>query len=341
MGKENTIRTGISTPNRILDMASSMNSSRAPFTPQFIYGVVRSINTASKEIIYSPIESNIPASKIGTAIPLTSNFVKLPEVNNIVRIFAGPDTDASISNSVGSKTLYYDPTPVGVWQVPNDNKIDQNTPPKAKEIKPTNKNIKTASLGIPHNSGGKDTGNGAKPTNGYIISKPIESNNTFAIIIGGTPSSAYGAQYMKEQAEKAGIISTKNIIFSNWENSTSSIKNAVKEQYPNATFSSICGYSKGGENCSGEIGNFPFVGFIDPSLNASVLFTSKKQPNAPIADSSCYMIYNPSNWDKSYPTLAARQRAAGPLMGKRATLVNKGHTDNFPLLFFQTYGNKL
>ena len=342
MGKENTIRTGINMPNRMLDMASSMNNSKAAFVPQFIYGLVKSINPSTKEIVYSPIESNIPSTKVGTAIPMSTNFVKLPEVGNVVRIFPGPDIDASISNSVGSKTLYYDPNSVTIWQVPNNNKIDQNTPPKAKEIKVDNKNLKKASIGIPHNSPNKKTTSnaGSTATHSTIISKPLASDNSFAIIIGGTPSSKFGAAFMKKEAETAGIISNKNIIFSDWENSTESIMNTVKKDYPNATFSSFSGFSKGGENASGEIGNFPFIGFIDPSLNASVLTTSKKQPNAPITNSSCYMMYNPANWDNDYPTLAARQRAAGPKMGTRATLVNQGH-GKFPVLFFQTYGNRL
>ena len=46
----------------------------------------------------------------------------------------------------------------------------------------------------------------------------------------------------------------------------------------------------------------------------------------------------PENWGK---LLGDRQRVAGPLMGKNAILTTRGHTDNFPVLFFQTYGNKL
>jgi hypothetical protein len=142
---------------------------------------------------------------------------------------------------------------------------------------------------------------------------------------------------MKKQAEIAGVISTKNIIFSDWENHTDAIINAVKKDYPNATFSSFMGFSKGGENCSVEIGNFPVILFCDPSINLSAITATKTNP-APISSSSCYMMYNPDNWGKM---LGDRQRVAAPLMGKRATLVTKKHLDNFPVLFFQTYGNKL
>jgi hypothetical protein len=344
MGKENTIRTGINMPNRMLDMASSMHSSRAMSRPSFIYGLVKNVNPTTRDITYSPIESNIPTSKTGTASPLTNNFIKLPEIGNIVRIYSGPDTDASVSNSVGSKILYYDPNPVGVWKTVDSNKITQDTniASKAKEVKVNAKDLKQAIIGIPHNKPNKPTTSkaGSTATHSTIISKPLASDNSFAIVIGGTPSSKFGADFMKKEAETAGIISNKNIIFSNWENSTESIMNTVKKDYPNATFSSFSGFSKGGENASGEIGNFPFIGFIDPSLNASVLAISKNNPNPPITNSSCYMMYNPANWDNDYPTLAARQRAAGPKMGKRATLVNQGH-GKFPVLFFQTYGNKL
>jgi hypothetical protein len=344
MGRENTIRTGINMPNRMLDMASNAYSSRNMSRPPFTYGLVRSINTATKEIVYSPIASNIPSLKTGIAIPMSTNIVKLPEPNNIVKIFAGPGTDASVANAPGANVIYYDPNPVGVWQTVDNNKITQGTTetPKAKEISVSNKDIKKATTGIPHNKPNKLTTSnaGSTATHSTIISKPLVSDNSFAIVVGGTPSSKFGAAFMKKEAETAGIINNKNIIFSDWENSTESIMNTVKKDYPNATFSSFNGFSKGGENASGEISNFPFIGFIDPSLNASVLFTSKKQPNAPITNSSCYMMYNPANWDNDYPTLAARQRAAGSKMGTRATLVNQGH-GKFPVLFFQTYGNRL
>ena len=335
MGKENTIRTGISTSNRVLDMASSMNSSRAAFIPQFIYGLVRSINATTKEIIYSPITSNIPSTKVGTAIPLTSNFVKLPEINNIVRIFDGPDTDASISNSVGSKTLYYDPTPVAVWQAPNNNKIDQNTPPKAKEVSVNNKNLKKATTGIPHNKPNKPTTSnaGATATHSTIISKPLASDDSFAIIIGGYPSSANGASQIKKLAEAAGITNNKNIIFSDYENSTESIMNTVKKDYPNATFSSFSGWSRGGLNAWAEVGNFNFVGLMDPSMPKSGSI-----PNT--TDQRAFMMYNPNNWHTSYPLIEANQRLYGPKMGNRATELKEGHSV-IPVTFLKTYKNKL
>ena len=343
MGRENTIRTGINMPNRMLDMASNAYSSRNTSSPPFTYGLVRSINTATKEIVYSPIASNIPSLKTGIAIPISTNIIKLPEPDNIVRIFAGPGTDASVANAPGANVIYYDPNPVGVWQTVDNNKIKQSTSltPKAKEISVSAKDIKKASLGVPHNTPNKLTTSnaGSKPTHNYIISKPLASDNSFAILIGGTPSSTYGAAYMKKQAEAAGVISSKNFIFSDFENSTESLMNVVKKDYPNATFSSFSGFSKGGENTSREVGNFPFIGFIDPSLSASVVAISKNG-TAKIADSSVYMMYNPSNWDNSYPQLAARQRAAGSILGKRATLINQGH-GKFPVLFLQTYITKL
>lgn len=341
MGRENTIRTGVNVPNRMLDMTYNISSAKKSPAPSFTYGLVRDVNPSNKSISYSPIVSNVPTNKIGIAIPLSTNFVKLPEVNNVVRVFVGPDTDSSIANSIGSNTMYYDPNPVCVWKTVDNNKINQSLlqAPKDKASNVTAKDIKKASLGIPHNKPNKLTTSnaGPMPTHNYIISKPIATDNSFAIIIGGTKSFQYGAHYMKQQAEKAGIISKKNIIFSDWENSTESIMNAVKKDYPNATFSSFMGFSKGGENCSVEIGNFPVILFCDPSINLSAITFSKNKP-APIANGSCYMLYNPENWGK---LLGDRQRVAGPLMGKNAILTTRGHTDNFPVLFFQTYGNKL
>ena len=342
MGRENTIRTGINTSTRMLDMASNAYSSRN-FSSHFTYGLVRAVNTATKEIIYSPIASNIPSLKTGIAIPMSTNFVKLPEPNNIVRIFQGPNTDSSVANAPGAVTIYYDPNPVGVWQTVDNNKIEQSTTiaPKAKEVSVSNKDIKQTTTGIPHNTPNKPSasGVGPMPTHNTIISKPLESDDSFAIVIGGTPSSSYGASFMKKQAEIAGIISKKNIIFSDWENHTNAIMNKVKKDYPNATFSSFSGFSKGGENTSGEIGNFPFIGFMDPSLTASVVATTKDKP-AKIASNGVYMMYNPNNWDNDYPQLAARQRAAGPMLGNRATLIKQIH-GKFPVSFFQTYGNRL
>ena len=332
MGRENTIRTGISIPNRMLDMASSMNNTRSTFTPRFEYGLVRVINPDTKGIIYSPIVSNVPATKTGTAIPISTNFLKLPEPGSVVKIFPGPSTDASTANAVGTNTMYYDPVPVTVWKVPNDNKLDQTPTPKPKEVKPTNKDIKTASLGIPHNSGGKNTGNGPKPTHNYIISKPLASDNTFAIIIGGYPSSANGAAQIKKLAESAGITGNKNIIFSDYENSTESLMNIVKKDYPNATFSSFSGWSRGGLNAWEEVGNFPFVGLMDPSMPKNNI------PNT--TDPGAFMMYNPNNWHTSYPLIESNQRLYGPKMGNRATEVKEGHSA-IPVTFLKTYKNRL
>jgi hypothetical protein len=326
----------------MLDMTYNVSSAKKSPTPHFTYGLVRDVNPSNRSISYSPIVSNVPSNKVGIAIPLSTNFVKLPEPNNIVRIFVGPDIDASIANSVGSNTMYYDPTPVGVWKTVDNNKIDQGLlqAPKDKASNVNAKDIKKSSLGIPHNTPNKPTPSNAGPfpPNGtYIISNPLPSDNSFAIVIGGTPSSSFGAAYMKQQAEKAGIINNKNIIFSNWENPTNSLMNAVKKLNPNATFSSFMGFSKGGENCSVEIGNFPVILFCDPSINLSAITSIKNKP-APIANGNCYMIYNPENWGK---LLGDRQRIAGPLMGKNAILTKRGHTKDFPVLFFQTFGNKL
>jgi hypothetical protein len=334
MGRENTIRTGISIPNKMLDMASNAYNSITRHHKANSYGLVRAVNPTTRQIIYSPISNNIPLAKQGIAIPLSTNFIKLPEPNNIVRIIIGPNTDTSVANVPGSNTVYYDPNPIGVWQTVDNNKINPGPTldQKAKEISVNPKDLKQVTLGIPHNkpSNLSTSKAGPKPTHNYIISKPIASNNTFAIIVGGTPSSSYGATYMKKQAETAGIISNKNIIFSDFENSTESLMNAVRDKFPEASFTSFSGFSRGGQNACGEIGNFSFIGLIDPSLTI----------NANVTDNSVYMMYNPNNWDNSYPQLADRQRAIGPKMGGRATQLNKIHSQ-FPVLFFQTYGNKL
>jgi len=334
MGRENTIRTGVNVPNRMLDMTYNVSSAKKSPAPHFTYGLVRDVNPSNRSISYSPIVSNVPSNKVGIAIPLSTNFVKLPEPNNIVRIFVGPDIDASIANSVGSNTMYYDPTPVGVWKTVDNNKIDQSLlqAPKDKASNVNAKDIKKAALGIPHNSNKKTNGANSLPTHNYIISKPIASDDSFAIIIGGYPSSANGASQIKKLAEAAGVTSNKNIIFSDYENSTESLKNVIKKDYPNATFSSFSGWSRGGLNAWAEVGNFNFVGLMDPSMPSGYI------PNT--TDPGAFMMYNPNNWHTSYPLIESNQRLYGPKMGNRATELKQGHSV-IPVTFLKTYRNRL
>jgi hypothetical protein len=125
----------------------------------------------------------------------------------------------------------------------------------------------------------------------------------------------------------------KNIIFSDYENATESLKNIVKKDYPNATFSSFSGWSRGGLNAWAEVGNFDFVGLMDPSMPRSGSIPNTTDPRA-------FMMYNPNNWHISYPLIEANQRLYGPKMGNRATELKQGHSV-IPVTFLKTYRNRL
>lgn len=113
---------------------------------------------------------------------------------------------------------------------------------------------------------------------GVIISKK-NSNNNFAIIFGGTPSDKFGAQFLKNKCEK--YLSDKNVIYSNWENTPEAIEQYVLSKYPNAKFTSVCGFSKGGLRAwaAAGSGKYNFVGLIDPSIEGNYL-SYKVSPNA-------------------------------------------------------------
>lgn len=100
----------------------------------------------------------------------------------------------------------------------------------------------------------------------YIISRG-NSSFGFTIFFGGTPSSRYGAKKMK--SDVGNELKDKNIIYSDWENSISSLKDSLKKVYPNAMIDGVVGFSKGGLRAwPATEGGYKFVGLIDPSIES-------------------------------------------------------------------------
>jgi hypothetical protein len=155
MGKENTIRTGTTFSSKNLGTSAHSSTLRSILPSHLVnYGIVRAVNPTTREIRYTPIVNNVASNKTGTAIPISTNTIHLPKPGYIVRIEVGPSTDISTPGSSGSQTVYYDPSPVGVWQTVDNNQINvSSTQSPLTPIQNLDKNnIQQSQIGIPHNS---------------------------------------------------------------------------------------------------------------------------------------------------------------------------------------------
>ena len=131
---------------------------------------------------------------------------------------------------------------------------------------------------------------------GIIVDK---NNNTsdYAIVFGGSPSSSYGAQFMFDKGSK--ILSNKNVVYSNFENSLDSVLNQIKSQDPNAKITSVSGFSAGGKNAWEAATKGYKVGLIDPVVPdfASQFVGSNFTGELP---SNIRMISRQENWSGQF-----------------------------------------
>lgn len=161
----------------------------------------------------------------------------------------------------------------------------------------------------------------------FIIDKN-NSSNTFMVLIGGTPSSSYGASWMKEQV--GDLLTDKNVMYSDWENTMEQNLQKLRESYPNANVSSVNGFSKGGLRAYPESGKYRFVGLIDPSIEGNYTSVDIK-PNH-----NTLMIYQPGRkWG-----LKELRYAMEKLGKNRVVPVSKGHSE-MPREFVSRFKSKL
>lgn len=161
----------------------------------------------------------------------------------------------------------------------------------------------------------------------FIIDKN-NSSNTFMILIGGTPSSSYGASWMKKQV--GDLLSDKNVVYSDWENTMEQNLQMLSQSYPSANVSSVSGFSKGGLRAYPESGKYRFVGLIDPSIEGNYTSVDIK-PNH-----NTLMIYQPGRqWG------VKELRYAMEKLGKnRVVPVSKGHSE-MPREFIMKFKNRM
>lgn len=130
------------------------------------------------------------------------------------------------------------------------------------------KNIESEDLSKLVNSTKDDSttpGKGTELEKGLIISKNNDSDD-FMVVFGGTPSSRFGAKFMRS---KFGDTKSRNFIFSDWENTIDGVLSKVKEEYPAAKINAVVGFSKGGLRAWPAAGKYSFVGLIDPSIEGN------------------------------------------------------------------------
>ena len=160
----------------------------------------------------------------------------------------------------------------------------------------------------------------------YIIDMNNPKSKDITVIWGGMPSSQYGAKFMKKEGK--GYFDNKNVIYSNYENSLSSLKGILKSNnVKDFRIKSVSGFSRGGINVWGELkGGYDFVGLIDPST--PILY--KSLPN------NAKMISRWENWGccPSYRNNLKQMENSG--ISKKIPATYYNHLE-MPKIFYQKY----
>jgi len=316
------------------------------------YGRVTSINP-DRSIQYEPITNTLNASKLNYKEAQTSiaynfnpNFTRLPEVGELVPLITGPNNQIGNTARQFDKITYYLIGPISIQNTVDDNKVPQNPPPKQEN---SVKDYKANDIGINNQPGGprpkRNPLPGSKPVKNYVITRPLPNSNNFAVIYGGMPSATNGALKMQKLINDLGLSSWRNWIFTDYENSLDSLISAAKEKYKlnDISISSICGWSRGGQEVWGMIGKFgagkPFIGLMDPTTISTSYNTS---------DPNVRMMYRTENWPpKLYPTINKLLPIMAERLGKKAEYIStpNGNKSNnhslIPKLFLQKYKNEL
>jgi hypothetical protein len=333
MGKENIILIGTNASQTSLRGRSSNFSGRnlterLP-SSSFVWGRVMAIN--GKTIVYSLIDDVLGYVKTGNAIPLNPNNITVPTIGSIVPLSKGPDTN--INNNAGqySKTIYYG-DPIGVQQTVNNNTNQKTLPPPPPVPSPSCPTC-------PPINPPKNPVNNGKLTGEYVFSKQL-TTNVWSVVYGGvalvggvSKANVYGAKYMQKEAISAGVINSKNFVFSDYTNNISSLTGELQKQYPGATINSVICFSRSGQEVWGLVGKYNFVGFMDPSTPSWVADNNNKT----CENVNIRMIYNPSNWG-TYPNIKKALTNVGTRMKKlnTATQTSAGHL-TIPQTFYKTY----
>jgi len=336
MGKENTIRTGTNARRTKSGInLSTYNLNQIAPSSIYSFATVTYVNPSTKEVIYSVIEDNLGINKTGTALPLYPNEITLPAVGSIIPLLNGPDANISTNAGMYSKTTYY-MDPIGVQQTIDNNIIVKEVPQTPTESNINTNKIKSANIGLSYNTPKTPVNNG-RLTGEYIFSKQL-TTNIWSVVYGGIDvrtkkANIYGAKYMQQQAISAGVINSKNFIFSDYINNISSLTGELQKQYPGASINSVICFSKSGESVWSLVGKYNFVGFMDPSTPSWVDDSNNKTCENP----NIRMIYNPSNWGNGTP-LSNRLVHVGDRMKKlkTATQTSAGHL-TIPQTFYKTY----
>jgi hypothetical protein len=144
MGRENIIQTGVYGTNEFFY--------KKLYIPSDNLGVVVSVNTGTREIVYAPLANNISLNKKGIAKPLTLNYQQLPQSGDIIKLTANSDSSVSNNSDTGRNSVYYDPNPIGVYQTVNNNKVELGPGTNNTSTSTDINDIKKADIGINKNN---------------------------------------------------------------------------------------------------------------------------------------------------------------------------------------------
>ena len=154
----------------------------------------------------------------------------------------------------------------------------------------------------------------------------------FSAVFGGTPSTTYGASYMKKKV--SNYLSGKNVIYCDWEVGFNGALDLIRQKNPKGIITDVYGFSKGGRVAFPAI-NEPtvrFVGLMDPSIEGD--YNSVK--NIPSGKQVLMVYLKNRGWGMNTLQYAIK------ILGDRAIgLSNKGHSEFTTLLFDYKNGSPI
>lgn len=338
--------------------ATSFTKNQSPY----FYGVVTFVDPETRAIQFEILENNIGIGKIGNAIPAYKENITLPQLNDIVPLFTGPNFESAIIGEQYTKTVYY-LNPISILQNLSDNSLVRSTELTAipTEVLVEKENYLASDIGFaltnngdgvllsPQSAGGytmkiiydlnKVDKKGQVPK--YVITTPNSNvSNNMAIVFGGMDYAT--PEWMEKQVPDI-YKSNKVFLFVDSYRTKTTLNEALTfkgKNFPGYNITSVSGFSLGGYQAWSAIANnYKFIGLIDPSTNDNNVTTyiTYKGINPP--PSNIVMIYNINTWN-SIPGIKANLKEVAPLMGPYAQSSKLSH-GQIPEYFFKTYGGRL
>jgi hypothetical protein len=103
MGTGNTISYNTKTKIN----TSNVESKNTPNMSPFFFGIVTYVNPQTRAIQFNTLKNNIGPIKVGNAVPSYKDNITLPQIDDVVPLFIGPNFESGMLGEQDTSTVYY------------------------------------------------------------------------------------------------------------------------------------------------------------------------------------------------------------------------------------------